>query len=328
MAGPQPLESTFTTDNHLPVAIIHHLPIYTLSIFHWIKEIINPLDPSDPSFLIHGPSARAVIVLGPSPLKSEHLDQYPSVEIVVGTSAGVDHIDLAECRRRNIHVTGAGDAFSEDVADYAIALLLDVLRRVSAADRYVRSGLWPVIGDYPLGNKLGGKRVGIVGFGSIGTMVGKRLEPFGCSIAYTSRNKKSQIPYPFYSTVLELATASDALILCCSLSDKTHHIVNREVLMALGKRGILVNIGRGAIVDEKELVKVLGGGELGGAGLDVYENEPEIPKELFTMDNVVLSPHRAVLTPESFGALKDVVIGNLKAFFSNKPLLSQVNLND
>lgn len=159
-------------------------------------------------------------------------------------------------------------------------------------------------------------------------MVGKRLEPFGCTIAYTSRNKKSQIPYPFYSTVLELATASDAMIVCCSLNDKTHHIVNREVLTALGKRGILVNIGRGAIVDEKELVKLLVEGELGGAGLDVYEKEPEVPEELFTMDNVVLSPHKAVLTPESFEALRDVVIGNLKAFFSNRPLLSEVNRND
>ncbi|KAI3727558.1 hypothetical protein L6452_16174 [Arctium lappa] len=328
MADSQPLQSTTTIDNDLPVAIIHHLPIFNLSFFPWITEIVNPLDPSDPLFPIHGPSARAVIVLGSSPLKSEHLDQYPSVEIVVGTSAGVDHIDLAECRRRNIHVTGAGDAFSEDVADYAIALLLNVLRRVSAADRYVRAGLWPVNGDYPLGNKLGGKRVGIVGLGSIGAMVGKRLEPFGSIIAYTSRNKKSQILYPFYSTVLELATVSDALIVCCSLTDKTHHIVNHEVLTALGKKGIIVNIGRGAIVDEKELVNLLVGGEFGGAGLDVYENEPEVPKELFTMDNVVLSPHKAGMTPESFQALKDVVIGNIKAFFSNKPLLSEVNHND
>ncbi|KAJ9550008.1 hypothetical protein OSB04_022551 [Centaurea solstitialis] len=325
MADFQPPQSITTTKNNLPIAIVHHTPIFNLSSFPWILEIVNPIDASDPLFSIHGPSARAVIVLGRSPLKSEHLDQYPSVEIVIGTSAGIDHIDLAECRRRNIKVTGAGDAFSEDAADYAVALLLDVLRRVSAADRYVRNRLWPVNGEYPLGNKLGGKRVGIVGLGSIGMMVGKRLEPFGCTIAYTSRNKKSQIPYVFYSTVLELATVSDALILCCALTDKTHHVVNREVLTAMGKKGILVNIGRGAIVDEKELVKLLVEGEFGGAGLDVYEKEPEVPKELFTMDNVVLSPHKAVLTPESFEALRNVVIGNLKAFFSNKPLLSEVN---
>ncbi|KAJ9550009.1 hypothetical protein OSB04_022552 [Centaurea solstitialis] len=164
MADLQPPQSTITTttttttaatdNNNRPVAIIHHLPMFSLSFFPWISEIVNPIHVSDPLFSIHGPRARAVIVLGPSPLKSEHLDQYPSVEIVIGTSAGVDHIDLAECSRRNIKVTGAGDAFSEDVADYAVALLLDVLRRVSAADRYVRNGLWPVNGEYPLGNKV------------------------------------------------------------------------------------------------------------------------------------------------------------------------------
>ncbi|KAJ9550007.1 hypothetical protein OSB04_022550 [Centaurea solstitialis] len=326
---PPPPTTTATNGNdNRPIAIVHYIPIPNLSFFQFISETVNLIHASDSLFSIHRPSARAVVVLGSTPLKSEHLDQYPSVEIVIGTSAGLDHIDLAECRRRNIKVTGAGDAFSEDVADYAVALLLDVLRRVSAADRCVRTGLWPVNREYPLGNKLGGKRVGIVGLGSIGMMVSKRLEPFGCTIAYTSRNKKSHIPYLFYPTVLELATATDALILCCALTDKTHHVVNREVLTAMGKKGILVNIGRGAIVDEKELVKLLVEGELGGAGLDVYEKEPEVPKELFTMDNVVLSPHKAVFTTESFEALRDVVIGNLKAFFSNKPLLSEVNPNN
>ncbi|KAI3713372.1 hypothetical protein L1987_71949 [Smallanthus sonchifolius] len=313
--------------NNLPAAIIHRLPHFTLS-FPSAKHIFNPIESSDPLYPIHRPSARVVIVLGTSPLKTEHLDQYPSVECVVATSAGVDHIDLAECRRRNIRVTSAGSAFSEDGADYAVGLLMDVLLRVSAADRFVRAGLWPVKGHYPLGNKLGGKRVGIVGLGNIGTMVAKRLEPFGCTIAYTSRNKKSEVPYAFYPTVLELAANSDSLIVCCALSDKTHHIINRDVLTALGKKGIIVNIGRGALVDEKELVKLLVGGELGGAGVDVFENEPEVPKELFMLDNVVLSPHRAVLTPESFDKVTEVMNANVAAFFSNKPLLSEINLYD
>ncbi|KAM0028928.1 putative oxidoreductase [Helianthus debilis subsp. tardiflorus] len=315
-------------DNNLPAVIIHRLSDFQQAL-PWPKHtIFNPIESSDPLYPVHRASARVLIVIPPSPLKAEHLDQYPSVEYVVGTSAGVDHIDLAECRARNIRVTGAGSAFAEDGADYAIGLLLDVLRRVSAAHRFVRAGLWPVKHHFPLGNKLGEKRVGIVGLGNIGTLVAKRLEPFGCTIAYTSRNKKPQVPYAYYPTVLDLATNSDSLIVCCALSNKTRHIINRDVLTALGKKGVIVNIGRGALVDEKELVKFLVGGELGGAGLDVFENEPEVPKELFMLDNVVLSPHRAVSTPESFNNVMEVVIGNITAFFLNKPLLSEIDLND
>ncbi|KAD3641272.1 hypothetical protein E3N88_30496 [Mikania micrantha] len=143
-----------TVDNTLPTAIIHRLPHYNKLPLRWANDIFNPIEPSDPLYSIHRPSARIIIIIGSSPVKSEQLDQYPSVECVIGTIAGVDHIDLAECRRRNIRVTSAGSAFSEDGADYAIGLLMDVLRRVSAADRFVRAGLWPVKGDYPLGNKV------------------------------------------------------------------------------------------------------------------------------------------------------------------------------
>lgn len=130
--------------------------------------------------------------------------------------------------------------------------------------------------------------------------------------------------YPFYTNVCELAANSDVLIICCGLTDQTRHMINREVLLALGKEGVIVNIGRGAIIDEKEMVQCLAEGEIGGAGLDVFENEPNVPKELFALDNVVLAPHLAVFTPESFKALRDIMVGNLEAFFSNKPLLSPV----
>lgn len=130
--------------------------------------------------------------------------------------------------------------------------------------------------------------------------------------------------YPFYTNICELADKSDALIICCELNEQTRHMINRGVLLALGKEGVIINIGRGAIIDEKELVQCLVQGEIGGAGLDVFENEPSVPKELFDLDNVVLSPHSAVYTPESFKVLCDIMIGNLEAFFSGKPLLSPV----
>ncbi|XP_022772963.1 glyoxylate/hydroxypyruvate reductase HPR3-like [Durio zibethinus] len=263
-------------------------------------NLLDPLDSSEPthSFLPrHASSVLALLCVGSTTVSSETLSLLPSVKLVVASSAGIDHIDLQECHRRGIAVTSAGQVFSEDVADFAVGLLIDVLRRVSASDGYVRSGFWVAKGPYPLGLKLGGKRVGILGLGRIGSEVAKRLVAFGCNIAYCSRKEKPFVPYPYYSTVVDLATNSDALILCCSLTKETRHIINRSVMEALGKEGVIINIGRGALIDEKELVKFLVQGRIGGAGLDVHENEPHVPQELFAMENVVLTPHAAVYTP-------------------------------
>lgn len=131
-------------------------------------------------------------------------------------------------------------------------------------------------------------------------------------------------PYPYYSTARDLASNSDIIILSCALTDETHHIVNRDIMETLGKNGVIINVGRGGLIDEKELVNFLVGGDLGGAGLDVFEDEPNVPRELFDLDNVVLSPHSAVVTPESFRLLEDLIESNLKAFFSNKPLTALV----
>ncbi|KAL5976525.1 hypothetical protein ACLOJK_020858 [Asimina triloba] len=275
----------------------------------------------------HSSSIQAMLCtpLDSHSLDSALLDCLPHLRCVASFSAGVDHIDVPECRRRGIAVTNAGTAFSEDVADYAVGLLIDVLRRISASERYVRAGFWPQSGEYrPLGSKMSSGRVGIVGLGSIGMEIAKRLQPFGCRIAYTSRRRKPTVSFPYFSSACDLASESDVLILSCSLTDETHHIINRDVLSALGKDGIIINIGRGSLIDEDELVRCLLQGEVGGAGLDVFENEPHVPQGLFAMDNVVLSPHSAVLTPESFQTLLELTIGNLEAFFSNKPLQSVV----
>ncbi|XP_010533732.1 PREDICTED: glyoxylate/hydroxypyruvate reductase HPR3 [Tarenaya hassleriana] len=272
-------------------------------------------------------SVRAITVVGLVPVTAEIISLLPSLEVIVCTSVGVDHIDVAECKGRGIAVTNAGDAFSEDVADFAVGLLFDVLRRISAADRFVRSGHWARNGEYPLGFKMGGKRVGIVGLGSIGSLVAKRLEPFGCIVSYNSRTRKADVPYAYYPDIVSLAADNEILILCCSLTDKTHHIINREVMEKLGKGGVIINVGRGGLIDEKEMVSGLVKGEIGGAGLDVFEKEPDVPEELFGLDNVVLSPHVAVLTPESLDCVAEMALRNLKAFFSNQPLVSPVRLD-
>lgn len=164
-----------------------------------------------------------------------------------------------------------------------------------------------------------------MGLGSIGLEVAKRLDAFGCAISYYSRSKKPFVSYASYPSIYELAANSDVLVLCCALTEETHHMISREVMLALGKDGVIVNIARGAVIDEEALVSCLQRGEIAGAGLDVFEHEPRVPNELCELDNVVLSPHAAVFTDESFKELYELMSGNLEAFFLNKPLLSPVS---
>lgn len=163
--------------------------------------------------------------------------------------------------------------------------------------------------------QLKGKRVGIIGLGKIGIAVAERLEAFGCRMMYNSRNEKAFVSYPFYSNVVELAGDSDVLVVCCALNEETRHIVNREVMLALGKDGFIVNVGRGALIDENELVQCLMKGEIGGAGLDVFENEPIVPTHLFSLDNVVLSPHASSLTSDGLHESCKLAAEALQVFF-------------
>lgn len=160
--------------------------------------------------------------------------------------------------------------------------------------------------------------------GRIGLEVAKRLEAFGCKILYNSRRQKPFLAYPFYSNLCDLAAESDAIIICCGLTNQTRHMVKKPVMTALGKEGVIVNVGRGGVINEKELVQCLVEGEIGGAGLDVFENEPDVPEELLTMENVVLSPHRAVHTSETLLSTCELVAENFEAFFSNRPLVSPI----
>ncbi|CAJ2657619.1 glyoxylate/hydroxypyruvate reductase hpr3-like protein [Trifolium pratense] len=323
-----------TKSNNLPKVFIHGPPQFSIVLqpnpsqnFH----ILNPSSlPSLHEFISLNPhqasSISAILCTTLYPVNADVIRLLPSLRLICASSAGTNHIDLSECRRRGIKVTSAGNLFSEEVADMAVALLIDVSRKISTADRFLRRQVQNQFAtwDFPLGSKLTGKKIGIVGMGRIGLEVAKRLEAFNCMISYNSRNKKPLLSYPFYSSVLELATNNNVLILCCDLNDQTKYIVNKEVILALGKGGIIVNVGRGALIDEKELLKCLIEGEIGGAGLDVFENEPNVPKEFFSLDNVVLSPHAAILTSDTFMSICQLVEQNLEAFFSNKPLITPV----
>lgn len=172
--------------------------------------------------------------------------------------------------------------------------------------------------------QFSGKRVGIIGLGRIGLAIAKRAEGFDCPVNYYQRTKQAYPNYTYYPSVVELAANSDVLVVACPLNAQTRHIVNREVMDALGPKGVLINIGRGPHVDEPELVKALAEGRVGGAGLDVFEDEPNVPEALFGMDNVVLVPHVGSATHETRTAMADLVLGNLEAHVLKKPLLTPV----
>ncbi|KAL8192405.1 hypothetical protein R6Q57_027590 [Mikania cordata] len=291
--------------------------------FHFLK----PWESSIPlhQFLsTHAGSVRAALCSGAHPVTSDILKNLPELRFIMTSSVGTDHIDLHECRKLGVKVANAGSIFSDDVADMAVGLLIDVLRKISAADRFVKAGLWRQNVVYPLGHKLGGKQVGIVGMGSIGFDVAKRLHSLGCIISYTSRNKKPHVKFPFCLNVQELASKCDILVICCALTDQTRHMIDKNVMKDLGKNGIIVNIARGAIINEKDLIDCLQNGEIAGVGLDVFEQEPDVPEEFFELDNVVMTPHHAVLTEESMRNIYELVVGNLDAFFSNQPLMYEV----
>ncbi|XP_077210061.1 glyoxylate/hydroxypyruvate/pyruvate reductase 2KGR-like [Tasmannia lanceolata] len=255
---------------------------------------------------------------------AETIDALPNLEIVSTFSVGFDKIDLGKCRERGIRVTNTPDVLTDDVADLAIGLILATLRRICESDRYVRNGLWMKKGDFKVTAKFTGKSVGIVGLGRIGSAIAKRAEAFSCPISYYSRSEKPDSKFKYYSSILDLAANCQILVVACPLTKETHHIINREVIEALGPKGVLVNIGRGPLVDEPELVSALIEGRLGGAGLDVFEHEPEPPEQLFELDNVVLLPHVGSGTWETRKDMADLVIGNLEAHVLKKPLLTPV----
>ncbi|KAL3511784.1 hypothetical protein ACH5RR_024501 [Cinchona calisaya] len=254
---------------------------------------------------------------------SELIDSLPCLEIVSSYSVGLDKIDLEKCKERGIKVTNTPDVLTDDVADLAIGLALATLRKISVAAGFLRNGLWKNR-DFELSTKFSGKSVGIIGLGRIGSAIAKRAEAFGCPLSYHSRSRNQNPNYRYYSSVIDLAANSQILVVACSLTDETCHIVNRKVIDALGPNGILINIGRGAHVDEPELVSALVEGRLGGAGLDVYENEPKVPEKLFKLQNVVLLSHVGSDTVETCKAMADLVLANLEAHFLGKPLLTPV----
>jgi lactate dehydrogenase-like 2-hydroxyacid dehydrogenase len=271
-----------------------------------------------------GDKVRGVATFGFGPVRKDLIDALPRLEIVATMSIGYDHVDVAACRARGIAVTNTPDVLTEDVADIGIALLLAVARRICVGDRYVRGGLWPVQGDLPLTSRIGGATMGILGLGRIGLAVARRAAALGMRIVYHGPRRKPDASYPYYERLADMARDADYLMVTCPGGPETRGLVGAEVLAALGPKGTVINIARGSVVDQPALVAALVEGRLGGAGLDVFDGEPQVPEALFALENVVLLPHVGSATHATRAAMGQLMIDNLTAHFAGRPLLTPV----
>jgi len=295
-----------------------------MEALHGAFRVHDRTHQEDPAaFAAIAPRIRAIAASGESKVPRELIAQLPALEIVSVFGVGYDGIDVAAARERGIAVTHTPNVLNDEVADLAMALVLAVSRRLVEADRYVRTGAWAK-GPMPLARKVSGARMGIVGLGRIGNAIARRAEAFGMSIAYTARAEKADAPYPYFATAEALAREVDFLVVITPGGAATRKLIDAKVLAALGKKGYLVNVARGSVVDEPALVEALRAGTIAGAGLDVFENEPNVPAELLELDNVVLTPHVGSATWQTRQAMADLSFGNLQAHFAGKPLLSPV----
>jgi len=252
------------------------------------------------------------------------IEALPRLAVIASFGVGVDTIDLPAAREHGVAVSNTPDVLTDCVADLAFGLLIDVARRLSAADRFVRRGDWPK-GPFPLATRVSGKRLGIIGLGRIGAAIARRAGGFDMPVRYHNRRIVEGSPYEFEASAPALAAWADFLVIACAGGAATRHLVSREVIDALGPAGFLVNISRGSVVDETALVEALLDGRIAGAGLDVFADEPNVPPTLTRLDNVVLLPHVASATNETRQAMADCVLANLRSWFDSGRLLNPVS---
>lgn len=257
-------------------------------------------------------------------VRSEHLDRLPALGAVVNFGVGYDSTDVAEAARRGVVVSNTPDVLTDCVADTAVGLVIDVMRRLSAADRLVRRGEWAAGRMPALARRVTGSRVGIVGLGRIGLAIAHRLAAFDATIGYHNRRARTDVPYAYAASVLDLARHSDVLVLAASGGPESRHLVDAGVLDALGPDGFLVNVARGSVVDERALVAALEDGRIAGAGLDVFADEPHVPDALLGRDDVVLLPHLGSATVETRAAMLDLALANVERFLADGTLLTPV----
>lgn len=279
-------------------------------------RLLDRLHETDPAaFERLAPEVRAIAASGDSRVPAGLIARLPALEVISVMGVGYDGVDVAAARSRGVMVTHTPDVLNDEVADTALGLMLCAARQLPQADRWVREGRWASEGPMPLTRSLSGKRLGLVGMGRIAKAIARRALAFGMPIAYTARSAKPELPFRFVPDVAALAADSDFLVVITPGGEGTRHLVDARVLRALGPKGILVNVARGSVVDEAALVQALEQGVIGGAALDVFEREPQVPEALTRMPHVVLAPHIGSATAETRQAMADLAFENLARHF-------------
>lgn len=252
------------------------------------------------------------------------IERLPNLRAICSWGVGYETIAVEAAHARGIVVSNTPDVLDDCVADLAWGLLIAAARRTAVGDRYVKTGQWRTIGAFPLSTRVSGKRLGILGLGRIGEAIARRGSGFSMDIRYHNRRERADVPYRYEPSLTALAHWADFLVVACEGGPGTRHLVSAAVLDALGPRGIIVNIARGSVVDQAAMVRALGDGRLGGAGLDVLENEPAVPPELMDLDQVVLMPHVGSATVETRRAMGRLVLDNLASFIAGQGLLTPI----
>ncbi|MDD0838618.1 2-hydroxyacid dehydrogenase [Curvibacter sp. HBC61] len=280
-------------------------------------------DEADPQAFLaaHGAEFQALVTSAAIGVEHAVVQALPNLKVISSFGVGLDKIDVAAARAQGVAVGYTPEVLTDCVADLAFGLLIDAARGLSAADRFVRRGDWER-SKFPMSTRVSGKKLGIFGLGRIGRAIARRASGFDMAVHYTNRQPAEGVSYGFEPSLLELARWSDFLVIAAAGGQSTHHLVNAEVLSALGAQGFLVNVARGSVIDEAALVQALSHRTIAGAGLDVFEDEPHVPAALRALDNVVLLPHVASGTHETRQAMADRVLDNLARFFADGTLVS------
>lgn len=272
-----------------------------------------------------GSDVRGIATRGDLGADRSMIDACPNLEVISVYGVGYDAVDLSTCQERGIRVTNTPDVLTKDVADLGVAMMLAQTRGVLGAEQWVRNGNWVSRGSYPLTSRVWGKRAGVLGLGRIGHELAKRLAGFDMDIAYCDVAAKDfASDWTFIADPVALARHVDVLFVTLAASEATRHIVNRDVIEAVGREGMIVNISRAANIDEEALLDALESGALGSAALDVFEGEPALNPRFLKLPNVLLQPHHASGTVETRKAMGKLVRDNLSAHFSGQPLLTPV----
>jgi lactate dehydrogenase-like 2-hydroxyacid dehydrogenase len=268
------------------------------------------------------PTCEVVVTNGGRGIEAALMQRLPKLKLVAVFGVGTDAVDLVHAKANGIAVSNTPDVLTDDVADLALALLLAAVRQVPAGDRFVREGAW-LKGAMPLTASLQGRKVGVVGMGRIGQAIAKRVAAFNTEVAYFGPREKP-VSYRFESDILALSTWADVLIAALPGGKSSEKQISRAALTALGPNGVLINIARGSVVDQQALVELLATGQLGGAGLDVFNDEPKVPEALCAMPHVVLMPHVGSGTFSTRQAMGQLVLDNVAAYLAGKPLVTPV----